>query len=201
MLRRPLLAHSADGDPAQRVTGGGMEDGEVEVAHEEAEGDVHQPVVEQDGAREAEPRVALAEPQQQAGSEEQHGERRGQRGVDLLARVEAALWGVLTAEPAEIVAVEAVDLARGAEDAAPVTEQDDEGEGADPRDAGPEVDVLDEWPAADLDGEARQVQHEARADQHEEGERVHPVQRALGAREATDVAHAPLERPTQASSS
>ena len=45
----------------------GWIDGEVEVAEEEEEGDVRQPVVDEDRVGEAEARVALAVPEQGAG--------------------------------------------------------------------------------------------------------------------------------------
>jgi hypothetical protein len=44
----------------------GIDEREVEVSDEEDERHVHQPVVEEDRAREAERRVALAEPEQEA---------------------------------------------------------------------------------------------------------------------------------------
>ena len=47
-----------------------MDQREIEVSEQEDEGDVHQPVVQHDRAREAEARVALAEPEERPG----HGE-------------------------------------------------------------------------------------------------------------------------------
>src|SRR3954470_23830386 len=75
VLRRPLLAHGADRDPAQRMARGGMDHGEVEMADEECERHVHQPIVDDDGAGEAEAGVALAEPEQEPGDQEEHRER------------------------------------------------------------------------------------------------------------------------------
>src|SRR5438128_999828 len=57
MSRRPLLVDGADGDPAEGVARRGMDDGEVEVAGEQHQSDVHQSVVQEHGAREAEARV------------------------------------------------------------------------------------------------------------------------------------------------
>ena len=132
----------------------------------------------------------------------------------------------LRCEPRAVVGVEDLDLARGAQEHAPVAEQEDGREQNDPADPGPEVDVLDQRPPADGHLEARQVEHQPRHEQDEEAERVRPVQRALGPREAADVAgHSvrtprwdgtgtgcadgvgagdepyPFERPTHASSS
>ena len=61
------------------------------VADEQAEGDEHQPVMQDDGAREAEARVALAEPEQEPGDKEEDRERRRQSRVQLLTGVEPAL--------------------------------------------------------------------------------------------------------------
>src|SRR5260370_1238156 len=64
-----------------------------------------------------------------------------------------------------------------------------------------EIEVADEQGETCED---RQVEAQPGEEQHEEAERVHPVQRALGAREAADVARHelyPFERPTHASRS
>jgi hypothetical protein len=50
------------------MPGGGVDHREVQVADDQDECGVHEPVVEHDRAREAEPRVALAEPEEQARS-------------------------------------------------------------------------------------------------------------------------------------
>ena len=71
MARRPFLADGAERDPAQRVPRRRVDHGEVEVADRSDERDVHQAVVEDDRAREAELRVALAEPEQQARDQEE----------------------------------------------------------------------------------------------------------------------------------
>ena len=137
---------------------------------------------------EAETRVALAEPEQQPGDEEEHRESGIERRVQLLPGVEAALrCGTAATQPADVVGVEAVELARRAQQSAPVAEQRDQHERADPADTGPRMDVLDQRPAADEHRQARQVEDQPRGEEHEEAERVHPVQRALGAREAPEV--------------
>ena len=91
------------------------------------------------------------------------------------------------------------------DDPAPVAGEHDQREHADPGDPRPEVEALDERPAADGDREARQVEDEPGREQEEEEDRVRPVERPLGAREPPAVAalHVPypFERPTQASRS
>jgi len=62
-----------------------MDDGEVEVADEEDERDVEQRVVQRHGAREAVARVALPEPEEQAGDKEESRKRRREDRIDLLA--------------------------------------------------------------------------------------------------------------------
>jgi len=69
-----------------------VNDGEVEVADEQNEEDVHQAVVDEDRAGKPEAGVALAVPEQESGEREQEGERGADRGVQLLAGVEEALW-------------------------------------------------------------------------------------------------------------
>src|ERR1700688_2923565 len=98
----PVLTHAAERHPAQRMARRGMEDGEIQVADEEPERDEHQAVVEHDRAREAEPRVALTEPEQHAGREEEDRERGHEDRVDLLADVQT-------------VVIEALELARSAQ--------------------------------------------------------------------------------------
>jgi hypothetical protein len=79
--------------------------------------------VQQQRAREAEPVVALAVPEQEARDGEQHRERRGQRRVQLLARVELAdayapVAAVTRAQPLPVGGQEAVQptgiVAKGA---------------------------------------------------------------------------------------
>ena len=106
--------------------------------------DVHQPVVQEDRAREAEAVVALAVPEEDSRDGEQHRERRCQRGVQLLARVEAALRAREALQPQAVVAVEVVELADRPAQAAPVAEDDDERDRDEPGEPGVEVDVLDE---------------------------------------------------------
>ena len=60
---RPVLPHRAEHHPAQRVPRRRMDEREVEVAEQQRERRVQQAVVEKDGAREAEPRVLLPEPE------------------------------------------------------------------------------------------------------------------------------------------
>ena len=143
---------------------------------EQQERRVEEPVVEQHRARPAEARVALTEEEEQPGGEEEQCERCAQERVHLLPDV----------EPARL---ETLELARGAEQAAPVAEERDERKRRDPPDTAPEVNVLHDRPAADEDRETRQVEDEPGREQQEEAGRVHPVQRALRAREAPDPAH------------
>src|SRR5918911_5700536 len=75
MARRPVLVDCSERDPAERVARRRVDDREVEVPDEQHERRVHQAVVKKDGAREAETRVSLAEPQQHAGAEEEQHER------------------------------------------------------------------------------------------------------------------------------
>jgi hypothetical protein len=65
VLHGPLDADVAERHAAERVPRGRVDQGEVEVSREEDERDVHHPVVEDHSAREAEPRVLLAEPEQE----------------------------------------------------------------------------------------------------------------------------------------
>src|SRR5262245_52137724 len=88
----PLLVDRTEGHAAQRMTSGGMENGEIEVPDEQEEHDVHQTVVEDDCAREAKPRVPFPEPEEEAGDQEQHRERGRERCIQLLTGVEATLW-------------------------------------------------------------------------------------------------------------
>ena len=105
VLHRPLDADVAERHAAERVTRRGMDQREVEVADEERERHVHQAVVEDDRAREAEARVLLAEPEQEPGDAEQDRERGGEDRVDLLARVEPSLRCPAAAQPEDVVAV------------------------------------------------------------------------------------------------
>src|SRR5690349_10920348 len=108
-----------------------MDDREIEVADEADERGVEQRVLQGHGARKAEARVALPEPEEQARDEEEHGERGRQDRVDLLADVEA-------------VVLEDLDLARRAQQATAVTDERDERERGQPADAAPEMEVLDQ---------------------------------------------------------
>ena len=122
---RVMCARPVGVDPAARHAVQGMarlrvDQAQVEVAEEEEERGVHQPVVDQDRLGEPEARVALAVPEQHAGDAEQHRERSGDDRVQLLAGVQAALWRAAAAEPVAVVAVERVDLVQRRAQAAPV---------------------------------------------------------------------------------
>src|SRR5436305_13794449 len=117
-----------------------MEDGEIQVTDEERERDEHQPVVEHDGAREVKARVALAVPEQEPGGEEEDRERGHEDRVDLLSDVQPVM-------------LEALELARRAQQSATVAEHHDGGEQRDPSDATPEMHDLDERTARDENGQ------------------------------------------------
>ena len=73
---------------------------------------------------EAEAGVALAQPEQHARHEEQEGVGGGERRVQLLAGVETTLRRRPAAEqPASVVAIEAVELARRPQNPAPVARE------------------------------------------------------------------------------
>src|SRR6478735_3697628 len=92
VLARPRLVDLSSGHPPQRMARARMDEREVEVTDEQADGDEREDVV--DGARavEDEAVVALAEPEEEAGEGEEEREGYGQERVDLLAGVEASLW-------------------------------------------------------------------------------------------------------------
>ena len=69
-------------------------------------------------------------------------------------------------EPRAVVGVEAIDLARRPPQRAAVAGDDDDDERDRPGDRGVDVDRLQERPPADELGEARQVEAEARREQH-----------------------------------
>src|SRR5207249_2976012 len=104
----------------------------------------------------------------------------------LLARAAAR-------EPVDVLALEDVELARGPQQPAPVAEHRHDEERGHPADPTPEVDLLNELPAADRDREPRDVEDKPGREEEEEAERVDPVHRPLRLREAVDVAglHAP----------
>src|SRR6266568_7708864 len=83
VAKRPVFTYPAAGDRAERVSSAGMDQGEVEVAEQEEEGHVHQPVVHDQRVLEAESVVALAVPEEEAGDGEENGERGGDDRVDL----------------------------------------------------------------------------------------------------------------------
>src|SRR4029079_18183293 len=179
-----------------------MDHRQVEVTCDERDRRIGGDVVEDDGAVEAEAGVALSEPKQRSGDEEQERERGGQGGIQLLPDIESTLRRVLAEEPAPIVGVEDVELTRRGAQSPAVAEDDDRRQGEDPRESREEVDVLHEGPPADLRRERRKVEHEPGSEEHEERRGVHPVQGSLRSREAPDVtgpAHAPFDRPIHAS--
>src|SRR5439155_15816709 len=77
VAERPVFAYPAACDRTERVASAWIDQREVEVAEEEEERDVHQPVVHDQRVLESEGVVALAVPEKEAGDGEQHGERRG----------------------------------------------------------------------------------------------------------------------------
>ena len=106
-----------------------------------------------DRAGEAERRVLLAQPEQEAGEGQHDQQRDRDRGVELLAGIEPALLGRAvmandashaTLEPLAVGAVERVDLLGEGRDVARPQDQDaDEGDAE--RDREPEVPLLGEW--------------------------------------------------------
>lgn len=174
------------------------------MAEQEHDRDVEQRVVEEERAIRPDRGVVLADPEQQPADEEERNAGGGDDRVHLLARVEPTLRrGRPAAQEAQVVTVEQVDLPRGGEQDPPVPEQDDEEEGGDPADPDVEVDRLEQLAAADGDRQRGQVEDQASGQEREEAEGVHPVQDALGGREALDVrgvrGHgppSPLEWPT-----
>src|SRR5712691_5087968 len=90
VLARPAGIDRAERHTAQGVARLRMDDGQVKVTDEKDERDVHQAVVQKDGAGEAEARVALAVPEQQAGGGEEESEGSRKPEVQLLPGVEAA---------------------------------------------------------------------------------------------------------------
>src|SRR6185436_14828100 len=102
--------------------------------------------------------VALAVPEQESGRVHGQHQPADQGGVELLPSVEATLWRRRSAadepargalEPARVVAVEAVDLARAPGQRAPVAEQREQGEPADQGDGAPEMPGLCGGPVED----------------------------------------------------
>jgi hypothetical protein len=165
-----------------------MDEREVEVPEQQHERRVEEAVVEDDGARKAETRVALTEPEQQARGEEEDEEGGREGRVELLRRIEARLLvRPPPPQPVDVLGGEQVELARRPQQAAPVAEQRDERQRGDPADPAPEVDVLDERPPPDVRREVGQVEDQPGREQEEEAGCVDPVQRPLGARETADV--------------
>src|ERR671930_381909 len=184
----PIGSHIAGRDAPERVAGGRSDDGKVEVADQQDQRAIHQAVVEQDRAGEAESGVALAVPEKEARDGKKQREGCGQRCVELLAGVEPARTAATMEKPASVVLVEAIELAQGRERPPPVTDSDDKRERDQPRDAGIEVECLDERPARDEHAQLWKVEDEPRSEQGKEAEREHPVQRPLCAGEPADDA-------------
>src|SRR4051794_28238012 len=153
------------------------------MTDEEEEGDVGQPVVDQDRLRKPEACVALAVPEQYAGDREQQREDRGQDRIHLLARIETTLWWMTALQPVAVVAIEQVDLTQRRPQAVAITDGDDQHERDDPGGRGVDVDALEQWTPAEELRETRQVEREARREQDDERRGVHPVDGALRPRE------------------
>src|SRR5713226_1683496 len=134
--------------------------------------------MQEDRAGEAEASVALAVPEQESGNAKQHRERRGQPEVQLLTGVEAALRHMPPTQPGTIVRVERVELMKRSAQALTIARDSQQAERDQPGDCSVNVDRLDEWPAADKLGKARQVERETRAKQDEKRCGVNPVGRA-----------------------
>src|SRR5688572_3891118 len=95
---------------------------------EQPDGEERQRLV--DGARavEEEAVVPLAEPEEEARGDEEDGEGRAEKRVELLACVEAPLRRATPAEPAPVVRVERLDLPPVGGEPPPVSQHDDEDE-------------------------------------------------------------------------
>ena len=105
------------------------------------------------GAVEEKAVVALAEPQEEAGDDEEDGERGREQRVELLAGVEAPLRRPTPAEPPAVVGVERLDLAPVGSEPAAVAEHQNEHDRRGPDERGAEMEVLDEVPARDRLGQ------------------------------------------------
>ena len=144
---------------------------------------------------ETEARVALAVPEQEPGDDEEHREGGGEDRVDLLAGVEAPL------RRAGVAGQEAGGRrgrrgrSRGSCARARAGSRAGRSAGAhQPRRPPSRCGRPSSAAGADAARERRQVEDETRAEQGEEGGRVHPVQEPLGEREARgcSAAHAAL---------
>src|ERR1700675_3083128 len=105
VLECPFLVNRAARHAVERVAGLGVDEREVEMAEEEEERDVHQPVVDEDRVGEAEASIAFPVPEKTARDREQNGERGGDDRIELLAGVQPALGWVAELEPVAVVAV------------------------------------------------------------------------------------------------
>ena len=177
-------------DPAQRVPRRRVDQREVEMPDEQHERDVHQPVVEQDRAREAE---AVSRSPSQSRSPET-----AKSSANAAVSAAFSFWPALKrpcgARRRRAASagrrVEAVELARGRAQAAAVAEQRRSA-----RARRPTRPPCQKWMSFTSGrrptslAEARDVEHEPGREQDEERGRVNPVERALRAREArVDVA-------------
>ena len=199
-------------EPAGRVR---VQHGHVDVAEHQRQHRERQDVVQEQHPAELERVVALAQAQERAGDAEQEPGGADDDDVELLAGVEAAGGRGLAAaqrpvrratQPGAVVAVEAVDVARGAAQGAAVAGEDDEHDRDAEQRRRPEMDRLHERPVVDERRQHGQPQHQPRRGQRPERQRARPVQRALRcARSAArgpqqgPAQPRPLERPTQAS--
>jgi hypothetical protein len=116
---------------------------------EQEERDVHQPVVDEQGVREPEPGVTLPVPEEEAGDREEQPEHGGDDRIQLLARIQPALRRTASAEPGEVVGVEAVDLASCAGELPSIAEEDDERQRHDPGQRRVEMDRLQQGSPVD----------------------------------------------------
>jgi hypothetical protein len=66
VLSSPFFADGAEGHAAEGVPRGRVDEGQVQVANDDYDREVHERVVEVDGAAEPEACVALAVPKQEA---------------------------------------------------------------------------------------------------------------------------------------
>src|SRR5262245_5939468 len=103
-----------------------MDEREVQVPHEDDQGDPRQGHVHGARAVEEEAVVALPEPQEEARDEKEDREGDREDRVQLLAGIELPLRCVTSDEPAPVVDVEVLDLAPVLAQGAAVTEGEDE---------------------------------------------------------------------------
>ncbi len=205
VLPRPVLADVAGRDPAQRVSRGGVDDGEVEMTDEEPYRGERQRLVHDAGAVEEEAVVALAEPEEEPRDGEEQRKSGGEQRVHLLAGVELPCGALRPRSqrrsPASIASISRQSSARRRRSPATTTSTI----------ASAHATAAERWrfltrfrrATASAAPEGR---GQPGREHREEPGRVHPVQRPLGPAEAADrparaAAQRPLEPPTHASSS